>query len=185
MSRADREKWDAKHAAAAVGSPPERLIRWQSRLPARGRALDLACGAGAVALWLARERGFTVDAIDCSAVALRGLARRRDELAVPRVHPIVADLDDPPFRPRCGRYAVICAVSFLDRRMRDWIPELLAEHGVLFLETFHLGHRADAPNFRAEWLLDRGELRTMFPVLELVEYEEDATRAALLARRPS
>ena len=48
------------------------LEQWLARLP-RGRALDVACGAGRNALRLAAA-GFTVDALDISAAALERAA---------------------------------------------------------------------------------------------------------------
>lgn len=124
-----------------------------------------------------------VDAVDCSDVALRILKARSDELAARAVHPILADLDAPPFAPGAARYALVTVTNFLDRRLRNWIQALLAPGGVLFFETFHVGHRDAAPSFRAEWLLERGELRELFFDLEPLAYEEDASRSALLSRR--
>ncbi len=64
---------------------------------APGRALDLACGAGRNALWLA-ERGWRVTAVDFSAVALaqaRRLAAER-RLAVDWVEADVLDFEPEP-----------------------------------------------------------------------------------------
>ena len=49
--------------------PPDELRGREQLLPAGGRALDVACGRGAVAVWLAL-RGFVVDAVDVSGVGL-------------------------------------------------------------------------------------------------------------------
>lgn len=68
----DAAAWDAKYARQELiwGSPPNRtLVEFATSLPP-GRALDLACGEGRNALWLA-TRGWTVDAVDFSAEGLR------------------------------------------------------------------------------------------------------------------
>ncbi len=52
--------------AALLGAPP-------ARAPG-GHAVDLACGRGALALWLARRAGMAVTAVDCSRAALDLLA---------------------------------------------------------------------------------------------------------------
>jgi SAM-dependent methyltransferase len=54
-----------------VTKPDESLAGWleQGGVPAAGRALDLGCGAGRNALFLA-ERGFEVDAVDLSSTAI-------------------------------------------------------------------------------------------------------------------
>ncbi len=50
--------------------PDESLVDWHARgLVRRGRALDLGCGPGRNAIWLAQQ-GFQVDAVDLSAEAL-------------------------------------------------------------------------------------------------------------------
>ncbi|HVH21860.1 MAG TPA: methyltransferase domain-containing protein, partial [Pseudonocardia sp.] len=75
MTAEDRSRWDARHAAVVddVSMPPDELRGRTELLPAGGRALDVACGRGAVAVWLA-GRGFTVDAVDVSPVALAAAA---------------------------------------------------------------------------------------------------------------
>jgi SAM-dependent methyltransferase len=72
----DREFWDARYAATDTlwsFEPNRFLVRETEALPP-GRALDLACGEGRNALWLA-ARGWRVTAVDFSQVALaRGRA---------------------------------------------------------------------------------------------------------------
>ena len=71
MSEADRDKWDTRFRQGSYQArthPTELLVEWLPHLP-RGRALDVACGAGRNALYLA-EAGYEVDAIDISSVAL-------------------------------------------------------------------------------------------------------------------
>lgn len=77
----EREDWNRKHREAGVlfGAEPNRFLVAEVRDLAPGRALDLACGAGRNAIWLA-ERGWHVTAVDFSGAALeaaRRLAARR------------------------------------------------------------------------------------------------------------
>ncbi|GHG48384.1 methyltransferase [Flavimobilis marinus] len=62
-------------------APDESLIAWHGAglLPTGGRALDLGCGPGRNAIWLA-QHGFTVDAVDLSPAALVW-GRERAEVA--------------------------------------------------------------------------------------------------------
>lgn len=72
LSEADRERWNGRYAAGEYGErrwPSDFLKESLDRLP-RGRALDLACGLGRNARFLA-ENGWQVDAVDVSDVALR------------------------------------------------------------------------------------------------------------------
>lgn len=65
------EDWDARYSQAEMvwGSPPNPVVvEFATSLPA-GRALDLACGEGRHALWLA-TRGWETTGVDFSAVAI-------------------------------------------------------------------------------------------------------------------
>ncbi|HLM64809.1 MAG TPA: class I SAM-dependent methyltransferase [Acidimicrobiales bacterium] len=70
------EDWDRRYAAVELvwSAGPNRLVADQTADLPPGRALDLACGEGRNALWLA-GRGWRVVAADFSAVAL-GKGRR-------------------------------------------------------------------------------------------------------------
>jgi len=81
-SDARREDWNRRYAAAerihSTAAPNRFLVAEVADL-APARALDLACGAGRNAVWLA-ERGWRVTAVDFSGVALamaRDLASAR------------------------------------------------------------------------------------------------------------
>lgn len=53
--------------------PDESLVTWHRagwlKVPGEGRALDLGCGPGRNAVWLAQQ-GYRVDAVDLSSAAL-------------------------------------------------------------------------------------------------------------------
>jgi SAM-dependent methyltransferase len=93
------EDWDRRYAAAELlwSAEPNRFLAAEVAGLAPGRALDLACGEGRNALWLA-ERGWRVTAVDFSPVAL-GRAR---ELA--------------------GRRAV--EVGWVEADVRTWVPPI-------------------------------------------------------------
>lgn len=68
--------WDERYGSEErlwSGEPNRRLVEIASGL-SPARALDLGCGEGADAIWLA-ERGWRVTAVDFSAVALARAAR--------------------------------------------------------------------------------------------------------------
>ncbi|MFG2720580.1 class I SAM-dependent methyltransferase [Streptomyces sp. NPDC048416] len=100
--------WDGVHSARPVNAGPQpnaRLTETVTGLP-HGDALDLGCGDGGDALWLARL-GWRVTAADISAVALERLAAlaRSHDLA-DRVTTVRADLHTS--FPQ-GAFDLICA----------------------------------------------------------------------------
>jgi len=79
----DEELWDARYRESDQiwsGNPNTILVREVVGLEP-GRALDLGCGEGADAVWLAR-RGWRVTAVDISGVALRRAARHAAQAGV-------------------------------------------------------------------------------------------------------
>ena len=88
------EEWDDRYRSAGLvwGARPNRWVEREVAGLPPGRALDLACGEGRNALWLA-TRGWQVTAVDFSAVALdkaRTLESRQGH-SVPRVTWVRAD----------------------------------------------------------------------------------------------
>jgi SAM-dependent methyltransferase len=66
-----REDWDRRYAGSELvwSAGPNRFLAAEAAGLEPGRALDLACGEGRNALWLA-ERGWRVTAVDFSQVAI-------------------------------------------------------------------------------------------------------------------
>ncbi|MFP5317071.1 MAG: class I SAM-dependent methyltransferase [Acidimicrobiia bacterium] len=97
---AQAAEWDARYGEAEgtmwSGRPNGRLVAEVGDLVA-GRALDVGCGEGADAIWLAR-RGWTVTAVDISDLAL-GRARKAAALAGVAVEWVCGDALQTPFPP--------------------------------------------------------------------------------------
>jgi len=93
--------WDARYrerdGARWSGRPNGRLVAEVAALTP-GRALDVGCGEGADAIWLA-QRGWTVTAIDISEVAI-GRARKTSHRAGASVEWICGDALQTPLRTR-------------------------------------------------------------------------------------
>ncbi len=79
----EREDWNRKYDEGGMlfGVEPNRFLVAEAEGLAPGRALDLACGAGRNAVWLA-EQGWTVLGADFSDVALDNARRLAAERGV-------------------------------------------------------------------------------------------------------
>ncbi|MCH8849176.1 MAG: class I SAM-dependent methyltransferase, partial [Chloroflexi bacterium] len=154
MSDEERATWDRRYREGGYlprPSPFSLLEEWIDRLP-RGRALDVACGGGRNALFLAAH-GYEVDAVDGSPEALR-LAEEQASTHELSVHWIEADLDD--YAPPHGGYAVIVNCFYLNRTLLGRLVDALADDGYIFIEQ-HLRTPLPIPGNR-DWRMEPNEL---------------------------
>ncbi|MEM7248158.1 MAG: methyltransferase domain-containing protein [Acidobacteriota bacterium] len=176
----DPEHWDEKHRAAEdIGVPLSVVTELAPTLP-RGRALDLACGRGRHALFLARE-GFEVLAVDWSSTALRRLreeAERQGLTVTARGHDLVED------GVPAGRFELVLVTRYLERELFPAIQDAVAPGGSLLYETFGVAHHEQHGRPSRGYCLEPGELREAFPELTVVS-EWTGELEGLLARRPS
>lgn len=101
----EREEWNRRYEGAELlwtATPNQMLVGEVEHLPA-GRALDVACGEGRNAVWLA-EKGWSVTGVDFSDVAL-GKARRLAQARGVSVDWVLADLRS--YHPRPGAYDLV------------------------------------------------------------------------------
>lgn len=134
-------KWNARYAGREPGALPDPsppLPAAVSGVPA-GRALDLACGAGRHAIWLA-SRGWHVDAVDGSDTAVALLLANAERAGCrDRIAAHVADLEaDPPeFRIEHEAYDLIVDCYFIHRPLFEAIQRGVRPGG-LFVAALHL-----------------------------------------------
>ena len=128
--------------------------------PALGPVLDLGCGSGRAAVWLAR-RGYRVTGVDWQPEAL-ALAARLAASAGVRVEGLAADIRDPAAVPP-GPWAVVVNVRCLDRPLLARLHRLVAPGGVAVVRAFR-DTPGLAPDVRAQHRLAAGELVRAFTV---------------------
>ncbi len=154
-------------------------------LPADGTALDVACGSGCHAVWLATQ-GFRVLAVD----------RRADAIAALAAHPLtsaglidvqVQDLETgrPVITPNA--FDVVVVTHYLHRPLFPQLVAALRPGGVLVYETFTVAQAARGKPTNPDFLLRPGELVTLVQPLEVLaerEGEFDGRMvASVVARR--
>ena len=91
----DRHAWDDRYAGTELvwSAGPNQFVEEHARTLTPGRALDVACGEGRNAVWLA-EQGWDVVGIDFSAVAIEK-ARQISSAREVEVDWRVGDVTDP------------------------------------------------------------------------------------------
>ena len=148
-----------------------------------GRALDLACGTGRNALWLA-GRGWNVTAVDGSAAAIETL-RVRAERAGVAIDTQIADLENSGFTIEPAHYDLIAMCYYFQRNLIEQCKRNLVPGGVMVAIALLMEPGKEHSTFR----LRPGELRGYFADWEILHDREGADPwqhqiAELVARRP-
>jgi len=180
MSAEDRRHWDGRYRSVAPPAPrlPDLFAQYESFFPTSGTALDVACGTGSGALWLAL-RGLDVFAVDVSPVAI-GLARQvARELGVStHCRFEVADLDAG--LPSTPPVDVILCHRFREPKLYPALIDRLSPGGHLAIAVLS-AVGAGPGRFRAP----AGELSTAFATLNTVVSIEGDGVAVLIGRKAS
>jgi SAM-dependent methyltransferase len=167
--------------------PASWLLEHAHLLPREGRALDVACGRGRHARWLA-ERGLTTLAVDRNADSVQDV----NDVARASGLPLRADVLDleaggHPL-PR-STFDVIVVIHYLHRPLFGALIDALAPGGVLVYETFTVAQAARGKPTNPDFLLRPGELIELVRPLEILasregDYEGQMI-AGVIARRES
>lgn len=141
----------ASHPHFSMQDPSDWVVRFGALLPAGAAVLDLACGGGRHARWLA-GRGLDVLAADRDAAALAGLA------AVPGVRTLCTDLEEGDWPWGEAQFDAVAVTRYLFRPRLDRVAALLRPGGVLIYETFMLGNERFGKPSNPDFLLRPHEL---------------------------
>jgi tellurite methyltransferase len=189
MSWAERQKWDERfragdHAGAAPDPLLHRLLDGSVPLPAGRTALDVACGGGRNAVWLA-EHGWDVYGCDVSLEGLRLAARLAIEKRV-GLKLLCADMDEYPLPVE--RFDLIIVFMYLQRKLFPLIRGALRPGGLLIYRTYVADDgapegAADNPNH----VLRAGELKAAFTGFQVLHEGKKVGRRAIaefVAQKP-
>ena len=181
--RDDCERWNRKYRGGAGSVTPRaepELLAHRRLLQASGTAIELACGTGANALYLA-SLGYDVVAADISIEGLKIANRAAQRLGL-KIQPVVMDLDQYPL-PK-GHFSMISVIRYLNRAMFRHLVEALRPGGLLFYKTFNRRHLEIHPHFNPTYVLHDGELNAAFAALDVISHGEDGPCSYLLGLNP-
>lgn len=161
------------------------VARFAPLIPA-GRVLDLACGGGRHARWLA-SLGHPVLAVDRDPAAIAAAAGEQIEARQFDLEAGgAAQHDGWPLPP--AAYAGVVVTNYLHRPLMDALLKSLAPGGVLIYETFAQGNGQFGKPSNPDFLLAPGELLQIVardPALRVIAYEDgylSHPRPAMLQR---
>lgn len=190
IQNSNKSHWNKKYAGRKINPgllPAAALVGAKEELLARqGRVLDLACGEGGNAVYLAKL-GFQVEGVDLSLVGLQHAKQLAAAKGV-RLDVWVADLGYYPLP--VNRYDLIININFLMRNLIKPIDQALKPGGLLIFQTYT---REDPKFYRdryihPEYYLYPRELLDFFPEYRVWYYYEgpweERQIASLIAEKP-
>ncbi|MCX7673170.1 MAG: class I SAM-dependent methyltransferase [Thiobacillaceae bacterium] len=146
--------------------PSPWVCRWAHLIPARGRVLDVACGGGRHAVWLA-ARGWQVTAVD------RDLTPSAPVRDTPGVVWLQHDLERDGWPFPAGVWQGVVVVNYLHRPLMPHLIEALAAGGALLYATYAQGQQAyGRPRDPAHLLMPGELLEWARGRLRVVAYED-------------
>jgi len=140
-------------------------------LPSSGLALDLACGLGGNAMFLAKC-GLSTHAWDISAIAIERVQAhcQRENISITTE---VRDIEQYP--PVPSSFDVICVSYYLERTLTQDIIAALKPKGLLFYQTFINEKVSDLGPSNPQYRLQQNELLALFSSLHVLAYQEHGT----------
>jgi tellurite methyltransferase len=181
----ERYRMRERPAEDLDAAPTPLLAKTAAALPS-GKALDLACGAGRNALWLA-EHGWEVTAVDGASEAIKILRSRAMERSL-KINAVVADLEKDEYEIEPSRWDLVAMCYYLQRNLFEPAKRGVVPGGIL-ISIVHLNEpgEEDGP-----YRLHPGELEKYFAGWEILHRREGRANdsahhravAEIVARRP-
>ena len=159
-------KTDVAHSSHDALLPSPWISRFAHLVSSGAHVLDLACGAGRHARHFA-ARGCRVLAVDRDVQALATLE------GVAGIETRALDLEAGNWPLANERFDAIVIANYLHRPLFPFLPEALADDGVLLYETFAHGNEAFGRPSNPDFLLAPGELlRLAGDQLTVIAFEQ-------------
>jgi SAM-dependent methyltransferase len=157
--------------------PSQWVVRFAPLIAPHGTVLDLACGRGRNARYLAKL-GHRVLAVDRDSAALESMR------ATAGIETLAADLERGAWPLGDRKFDAIVVTNYLHRPQFRHLLDALQPDGVLIYETFADGNARFGSPSRPEFLLQPDELLSSFgTALRVVAFEQGQTAAPAVIQR--
>ena len=158
--------WNERYSqdSSNWAGPPRALLRNNPQLLHGGSAFVAAMGMGND-FPLLIDNGYKVLGVDRSEIAVQYVHHEYPTACV-----VLADLS--MFWLPHNKFDLICNFYYLERKLWKQYEASLAPGGLLLVETLNVDMLSLKPDINPERLLQVGELRGLFPELEILDYQE-------------
>ena len=164
------DDWNARYRAGDAPADPSPFLIEAAADLKPGRALDLACGAGRNAIWLA-ERGWEVVAFDAAGEAIEIIRER-----APSIDARAVDLENgEPLPFEDASFDLVVILYYLHRPLYAEAERVLKPGGTIVAA-------ARLSGINPEFCVQPGELRRIFAGWQITLDRESET-AELVARK--
>jgi SAM-dependent methyltransferase len=182
----DIRGWDERYRTEDLEAAPNPLLIETAQRLQPGKALDLACGTGRNAVWLAAQ-GWSVTAVDGAPTAIEILRRLASDRGL-HIDARVADLESGEYRIEPYAWDLIAISYYLQRDLLEPAKRGVAPRGVI-LVIVHIAEPGEEPTYKR---LKSGELERYFQGWEILHRYEGKPNdtahqrsvAEIVARRP-
>lgn len=135
MSDFDQQKWDQRYRQGSYKArtwPSPFLVNWLPTLslPTSPQALDIGCGAGRNAVYMAQQ-GLSVTGCDISEVALD---RARETASAQHLAITFDSMDLDTQTPVAQSWDLVVMIRYMNRRLQPALASLLRPRGFLLVE---------------------------------------------------
>ena len=154
-----------------TGAPSAWVTRWAHLISRNGQVLDVACGAGRHAHWLATQC-LTVTGVDRDGLALSAAQAAWPVQGAPARQLLQADLENQPWPLAGQQFDAVVVTNYLWRPLWPSLLAALAPGGVYIHETFAHGNASVGKPSRPDFLLQPGELLQICAGLRVVAFED-------------
>lgn len=170
MDKIKQENWSKRYKERTEElKPPSEFLMNNIDSLQKGTVLDLACGDGSNAVFLAKQ-GFSVTGVDFSEEALKRLAKFSAEEGV-NIETKIIDVDNKQEVLGIGKFDNIVISKFKPQTdVFKVLPQLLNDNGTILFTSFNF-RQSEISDFSRKHTLEEREFEDLSDEISLVKLE--------------